>query len=163
MRTLFIITCLANIVFAFGTLPWMPEKVAIHFGPDKTPNEWVSPLIYAILASTLVGVLGAAFFGLSSIPFTSTTSYGTPNRDYWLKEENRPKVIQRLRFYFLSIGIGVLLVLLSYQWTIFHYNRTLPPYFDASVPFCCSIIFAVYVPIEIVRSYLFFRLPKGKE
>ena len=159
MRTLFIITCLANIAFAFGTLPWMPDRVTYDFVANKS----VSPIIYAVFASTLIGVLGTVFFGLSLIPFTPATSYGTPNRDYWLKEENRPKANQHTRSYFESGGFGTMLLFLSWQWAIFQANQRVPAELNKIALGLGAGIFVVFIIVILIRFCLAFRLPKGKE
>jgi uncharacterized membrane protein len=65
MRILLITTCLANIAFAFGTLPWMPERVAHHFGLDGVPNGFMSPLTYALVMSIGNIFMGAIILGSS--------------------------------------------------------------------------------------------------
>ena len=104
MRTLLIITFLANIAFAFGSLPWQPDAFA-----------------RAVQVSITVSLLTAFALVASSNSFLSMpwTWRGTPNRDYWLNEENRPKAIQRCRFFIGEIGIDTMLFILFFQWAAF--------------------------------------------
>ena len=176
MRTLFVITCFANIAFAFGTLPWMPEKVEYSFYCDGRYGRFildedgryvlryksVSLLTHAVLMNiTIIGV-GAIFWGLSLVPFTPITSYGTPNRNYWLKEENRPKIFRRARSYCESMGFGVMLVFLSIQWDIFSFNQVTSFHYHTVQDYATLIVIAFLI-VETIRYVLFLRLPKGKE
>ena len=145
MRTLFIITCLANIAFAFGTLPWMPDAVlisviAVHLGTG-------------VLIGSMLTEMGLEL------------SY-MPNREYYLNEENRPKTIRLYRSFVESIGMGTMILLLFIQWAI-------GQYFQADVPNLVELgvrnlmigicVFCAFMIVECMRLYLSFRLPKGKE
>ena len=145
MRTLFIITCIANIAFAFGTLPWMPD---------------------AMLISIIAAHLGAGVLIGSMLTETGLELSYMPNREYYLNEENRPKTIRLYRSFVESIGVGVMLLFLFIQWVI-------GQYFQADVPNLVEtgvrnlmigfITFFVFLIVECVRLHLAFRLPKGKD
>ena len=166
MRTLFIITCLANIVFAFGMLPWMPEKVAIHFGANGMPNGWASPIPNAILLSITTAIMGAGILGCSFLTALCAEHmpehFNIPNRDYWLNEENRPKTIRRICSFTEFIGIGIMLFFLFVQWEIFWANQKVPVIVSDNVWVAVVVLF-VSLGIETVRLFLAFRLPKEKD
>ena len=107
MRTLFIITCIANIAFAFGTLPWMPEKVKVYFGAGDTPHTWISSISNAMQMSIIVAIIGTIFLG-GSLYMAKTKHkperFFLPYRNYWMNEENRLKTIRRVCFYVEFFG-----------------------------------------------------------
>ena len=165
MRTLFIITCLANIAFAFGSLPWMPEKVATSMPCPRDQNGFASPIALSCAMSGAVVFMGLALIGMTyrSVPNTLSKYPHFPNSDYWLNEENRPKTIRRLRSCYYLIGIWVMLCLLSSQWDEFRANQMVSPEFENSgmTIFC---VYAFFVPLGIYPLWIMlsFRLPKGK-
>ena len=166
MRILFIITCLANIAFAFGTLPWMPEKVAIHFDANGMPNGWASPIANAILMSLITVIVGATVLGCSFLTAFCAEHmpehFNIPNRDYWLNEENRPQTIRRVCSYTELVGIGSMFFMLFIQWDIFRANQVDPVILSDNVWIACGVLF-ILLTIETVRLYLAFRLQKGNE
>ena len=164
MRTLFIITCLANIAFAFSTLPWMPEKVAVHFGLNGAPDGWDSSISNAIAMSTTVGLLAMIFLSISlSMPIMPTFCFNVPNRHYWLNEKKRPQTIRRLRSFLDVTGVGIFLFFLFVQWETFQANQKVPAALNM-IEFWTGLgIFFLFIIVESIRLHLVFRLPKEKE
>jgi len=145
MRTLLIIACLASIAFAFGSLPWQPDAFA-----------------FAVLISVFVSLLTALAFVVASMSFLSMpwTWWGTPNRDYWLNEENRPEAIRRCRFFIDKMGVAGMLFILFVQWAPFQIGREV---FLAYRNYILAA-FLVIITFEFVRYwYSFYRLPKNSE
>jgi len=161
MRILFIITCLANIAFVFGMLPWMPERVAIHFALNGTADRFVAPMENAIEMSFTIGLLAVFLLGISmSMSIMPAFLFNVPNRNYWLNEENRPQTIRQLRSFLDFVGTGFFLFFLFIQWETFQANQKVPVALNMTA-FCIGTgIFVVFVLVEIIRFYLSFRLPK---
>lgn len=168
MRILFIVTFLANIVFAFGSLPWLPNQVAVHFDANGTPNGFISPVVSAVVMSVTAGFITAIMFGISGLT-TMTVIHmpefvNIPNRDYWLTEENRQKTLRRLRWLTDSIGFLTMLHILFIQWEIFRFNRAVPPkVFNSDMVMYVSIVYLVLLTVVFVRFHMWFRLPKNGE
>ena len=165
MRTLLIITFLANIAFAFGSLPWQPEKIAVHFSFDGTANRFESPIVSAISMSIFVGIMAAVFIGASA-PHLMTRKpelINIPNRDYWLNEANRQQTIIRLCSSLGRIGFGVMLLILFSQWELFRANQMVPPVLHSYLFYAIGILVA-YIFFDQVRLYRSFcRLPEDGE
>ena len=141
MRTLLILTFLANIAFTFGSLPWQPDAFA-----------------RAVLVSITVSLLTAFAIVVSSKSFLSMpwTWWGTPNRDYWLNKENRPKTIQRCRFFIDKMGVAGMLAILFAQWAVFQIDREV---FLAYRNYILAA-FVTIITFELVCFYYsFYRLP----
>jgi uncharacterized membrane protein len=168
MRTFLIVTCLANIAFAFGSLLWMPEKIAVHFALDGTVNRFEPPHVSAILMSVIACFITASILGLSFmmsfIASNSPETFKIPNSDYWFNEENRPKTIRRYCSIIESPGVAIMLFLLLVQWELFRINQTVPPEMPNTemLMYAGGILLALIV-FESVRLFLYFRLPKEKD
>ena len=160
MRILFLTICLTNIAFAFGSLPWMPDPMAVHFALDGRANGFAAPLEHAVMMSVTIGILTATFLGssclMSRIP---NELINLPNRDYWLNAENRPKTIRRVSAYLESVGNAVMLFFLAVQWEVFQANQTVPPHMNSGLPLYGGGILTVWIVVETVRVCLAFRRP----
>ena len=164
MRILFIITCLANIAFALGSLPWMPSPMAIHFGLDGTPNGFAHPITYAMSMSIFVGIVAVLFPSISLVTARTPSSWiNIPNRNYWLNEENRPKTLRRLCSSIELCGIAMMLVLLFMQWEFLRASQKVPPKLNNGFFWFGICLLLVFITIEHVRLYLSFRLPTDKD
>ena len=164
MRILLIITCLANIACAFGSLPWMPERIANHFDLNGVPNQFISPIVNAMLLSVTTGFMGAIILGVSYLMAFSTKHMpelvNIPNRDYWMNEENRPKTVRRLCVNVEFIGVASMLFVLLFQWELFRANQMVPPKLEGNSLWVGTGVLLVVITIDIVRMLLSFRLPK---
>jgi len=162
MRILLIITILANIAFAFGSLLWMPEKIAAHFGPDGNPTRFEPPIVSAVLMSFTVVFTGAILLGSSLMTsIIPPEHWNMPNRDYWLNDENRPQTIRRVCCSLELIGILTMLLILHLQWESFRANLIDPPKLSHCIYFGLGIYLAA-ITFETVRLCWSFRLPKEK-
>ena len=166
MRILFIITCLANIAFAFGSLPWMPNPDINHKG-IPTRSTGFEHIVGAVLMSGIVGIVFAFMGGYvrENIVKMSNSSepFRIPNSDYWLNEENRPKTIRRFRSFIESIGVGIMLLILLVQWTNFALAHGVWLKVDSVGMWLAEIVFYFFVAFCIIRFVHFrlsFRLPK---
>ena len=163
MRTLFIIICLANIAFAFGTLPWMPEKVAVEFVNNEATG-FVSPMMYAVEMSVYVIILMT--IGLCSRWFAAKfwwmlLFYFILLPDGWSNKENRPQTTQRFATWIELVSVGCLLFHLPFQWLNFLVNQRVPPYLTTieSVVEILGIFILLIFLFAVL--YRLFRLPKS--
>ena len=165
MRIFLFLTCLANIAFAFGSLPWMPERVANHFDLNGVPNGFMSPIVNALLMSVTTGFMGAIFLGASYLMVFLAKHMpefvNIPNRDYWLNEENRPKTVQRLCANVELMGVATMIFMLFLQWEIFRANQMVPPKLEGNSTWIGTGILLVVIAIDI-WMLLSFRLPKSE-
>jgi hypothetical protein len=166
---------LANIAFAFGTLPWMPEQIPIH--PGLMP-----PIVYAFLVSFIAVLIGAFtllgykfakhfpelcldgiihFYSLFVKPFSKRINM--PNSEYWLNEENRPKTVRRFCSYAEFIGVVSMLYLLFLQWEIFKALLTGgAPRQTGNLVIGDAVIWGLPILVTVWMMWL-FRMPKEKE
>jgi uncharacterized membrane protein len=161
MRILLIATCLANIAFAFGSLPWMPNPMASHFDLRGTPDGFASPMANAILMSTTLVVMGTIIFSVSWLmTITPPKYFNIPNREYWLNEENRPQTIRRICSCTELMGVWTMLFFLLMQWELFQANQTVPPKLLGNNVYIGCGVLLLLITVDTVRLFLAFRLPK---
>ena len=156
MRILFIITCLANIAFAFGTLPWMPEKVAVHFYPDGTPNGWEPRFPSAMLTSIIAALVGAGILGASLLMEMAAKHLPEQfnkglNHDHRLSDEEILKRVRRFCSYLEFIGIAVMLFFLCGNWEIFCANQRVPVTLASSNVNTVGVGLLVFFAIETIH------------
>jgi hypothetical protein len=155
---------LANIAFAFGTLPWMPERVAHGFLPSGEPTVFVSPIFYAFFWSSLAVATWILVLAVSrAMRISSTKRFCIPNPDYWLNEENRPKTIRRLCSAVERLGIATILLLMLLQWRVFKANQIIPPKINDNNLWVGVLLVVIIITVDIVYMLWSFRLPKEKE
>jgi uncharacterized membrane protein len=164
MRIAFIGTFLANIVFAFGTIPGLPNPMANHFNLAGQADGFASPMDNAILMSILISVMAAIFLGTSGLMTKIATHMPTqvniPNRDYWMNEENRPETIRRLRSFMDSMGFWLMAIFLFLQYETFSANQMVPPALNSVQLWIVLGTFLFLMLYETVRLFSLFRLPK---
>ena len=137
--------------------------MAVRLAPDGSPTAFVGrPIVFAVQISVEVIIMTVTFLVASK--FASTLFAGgapfMPNRNYWLSEENRPKMILRLRSFFYSGGFGTMLFIATGQWVFFQANMGAPPTANLVVLYVGISAIPVFIVVEMVRLYLSFRLPK---
>ena len=150
MRILFILTCLANIAFAFAMVPYKAgcgEMCCIA-------NVFSKP---ATICAIVVFIAMVIFICTSNWYLSKRVNWwGIPNRDYWLKEENRQDAFEHARFSAAIVGIITMLVVLLGQWIIRQNNFLLEV---VGIVACCSLLFALV--FESVRSYCWYSHAPG--
>lgn len=92
MRAAFILGFVANLVLALLSLFLMPSTAAVHFGPGGKPNGWAPSYVHALIMTGLDAILFVTlFFSPRFIRLTPARWINLPNKDYWLKDENRSR------------------------------------------------------------------------
>ena len=167
MRILLIITCLAHIAFAFGMIPWMPERMVTTWGLDGKPSGFMSPITSAVIMSVTVALTGAIILGVSFFMSFATLhmpeSFNIPNRDYWLNEENRPITVRRICSNVELIGVGTMFFILFVNWELFRANQTVPPGKPSDMLTYAVGVLLAAITFDCVRMLRSFRLPKEKD
>jgi len=150
-----------NIAFAFGSLPWLPDQMAPHFGSDGTPTRLEPPAFTAVIMSVIAVFIGTTFLGVSWLMTVAPSdSFNLPNRDYWLNKENRPKTIRRICSVVEFMGTAAMLFMLFVQWELFRANQTVPPKLEGVYVLFGICVFLIFVTIGTTRLYLSFRNTK---
>jgi serine/threonine-protein kinase len=127
-----------------ATYPWMPERVATHFGPDGGPDGWESRSAYAtylLSASVLISALCAGPLYLArKLP---DSLINIPERDYWLAPENRDEAHARLFALGLAIATATTVLFIALHLLTVRANRSRPPRLEPAEAFGLIAIFLV--------------------
>jgi len=161
MRILFLILCLANIVVAVVMIRWMPDPMAIHFGHGGLPNNFASPVGYAVLISGLVVFFAVLFLAMPWLLRVLPVSWiSLPHCIFWMNEENRPRTTRRVGAFMASIGAATMVLFLLMQWLTFQANRATPVQLNMPIFLCVFTGFLAVFTTLTVRFGLSFRRPK---
>jgi uncharacterized membrane protein YcgQ (UPF0703/DUF1980 family) len=154
MRIIIIITCLVNLVFAFGFSPWMPKVTEYQF--SLFVINAVGTNVTAVIF--IVGILYMRRH-LATLSPTSCEWNNIPNRNYWLNEANYPKMIQRQTAHFELFCPCMWLLFLFPVWSGFCFPQTTVSVIviKLGLYFCFLVAFLIMM---FVYSRRLFRLPK---
>ena len=105
MRSLFILTFIANVVLSLVSLTLLPPRVAIHFGSGGIANNWASTYFNALF------FIGVNAFLFISLYFTPRTVFrfpvrwiNLPNKDYWLRSGNKARTVEMFSSFMYEFG-----------------------------------------------------------
>ncbi len=116
MRTLFVIVFAANLVLTLVSLIILPSHVAINFGPGGAPGPMVPNYVHALcfLMSDIL-LFGVFFFSPNWALRMSPDMVSLPNKEYWLKEENKPVLKRKLESLMSQFGVAFLVFMFLVQ------------------------------------------------
>jgi uncharacterized membrane protein len=163
MRTAFILLFLVNIITA-GVF-WMvcPGNVAIHFSSGGQPDSWAPAWANFAVMTGVNLLMFLIFFFLPVLARVIPGKFiNLPNKDYWLREENRPRYLEMLTRNFSQIGILTLLMLLAATIFAMRANLAKPPKLDET-PFLLLVV--LYIVCTLLWTFKFFhdfRKPKSR-
>ena len=161
MRLLFIILFIANVALAVVSLFLLPARVAIHFSTGGAPDSWASKEANALVFLSLHLLLFGLFF---FIPFLICRCpphlVNLPNKDYWLKDENKAEMSRKLVSLMSEFGIAIfgfffLVGLLTLQANLSEPVRLNQIWFMTA--FIVFMLYTVFWCVKICRS---FRVPE---
>jgi len=161
MRTIFIFSFIANLVLTVVVLVVGPETMAVHFGAGGEPNGWASAKANALIMTGIDVLLFALFYFMPHLMrITPDKWINLPNKDYWLKEENRARAMVTLSDQLYKLGVIMFVFmfvvgLLVLQANLSDHVRLREDLFWP--PFVFIMVYTVYWTVKIFRL---FRVPK---
>ena len=109
----YVITIIAIAGFIIRAMYWyplLPDKVAIHFGFDGTPDNWSDKMDFIIIMGSVILFLVLVFFGLSMLVKALPDSMiNLPNKEHWLASERRESTLDAVSQFLKDIGSRTLL------------------------------------------------------
>lgn len=159
----FLVACwLLSISCHVASLFLLPDRVALHFGMDGTPNGWGHPATHVAFNVTLQTLM---LLLAISIPWlvrkTPRQLVNLPNRDYWLADERLDETISRLRDYCDELGILLQTFFIALGVSVAAANLSDPVRLDNRIFLPILAAFVISILVWIVRLFFAFRLPKG--
>ncbi|MBN2102675.1 DUF1648 domain-containing protein [bacterium] len=156
---IFLIVTLMN-VFAWQLLP---EKIATHFGKGGRPNGWMSKDANFVVMQGLYLFLFLMFYYSSVLIFKTPQKWiSLPNREYWLREENRDITRQKISNGMYEYGIYLFLFFGFIGHLTMHANLNPPVRLDESRFLIALFLFLGLTVYWTVKFILMFRLPKSE-
>lgn len=164
MRTILVLLFMINIVTAGVFWVACPGNVATHFGFGGQPDGWGPAWAnFAMIAGVNVLLFVIFFFIPVLVRIIPGKFINLPHKDYWLREENRPRYIEILTHKSYLMGILTLSMMLATMIFAMQANLAKPVRLSQT-PFLCMLgVYFVCVIIWVVKFYIDFRVPKEEK
>ena len=115
------IVFIGMMLYSYFTLP---DKVAVHFSPGGTPNNWMSRLNYVISFGSLGIAVPLFIIGLfhliKSIP---KGLINLPNKEYWLAPDQFQQTTIDIKNFGIWLAIILLIIFIIGSWIIYDANK----------------------------------------
>ncbi len=161
MRTAFIISFVVNLILTVVALVSCPSNVAIHFGAGGEPNGWAPAYVNALIMSGIdVLIFASFFFTPHLIRITPPRWINLPNKQYWLKEENRGKMESMLTSHLYQFGTLTFIFMLIVGLLALQANLSDPVRFREDLFWWPFGLYMAYIAYWTVKIMLVFRVPK---
>jgi uncharacterized membrane protein len=164
MRTGFILVFIANVVLSLVSLVLLPSRVAIHFGIGGIADNWAPSYV-----STLFFIGTNAFLFLS-LYFTPRLVFmfpgkwiNLPNKDYWLRMENKDRTVAMFSSLMWEFGIALFLFLFVAELLAIQANLSQPVKLNEKLLISALILFLLYTVYWCIKLFRSFRLPREME
>ena len=162
MRNLLIVSFLANVALTLVSLLVLPSEVAIHFGRGGMPDSWASNELNALLFLGIDLFIFIVFLVAPSLSLGLSPKWlSLPNKNYWLKEENRVVAQKKLAPLMTEFGIALFTFLFFVGLLTLEANLADPVRLNESIFFPIFIAFMLYTGYWCVKLVRVFRIPKN--
>lgn len=164
MRVVFILVFVANVVLSLISLAILPARVAIHFGRNGMADGWGPNYINTLI---FLATNAFFFFTLYFIPrliFMFPKKWiNLPNKEYWLRTENKARTVANFSSLMWEFGIALFLFLFVVELLAIEANLSQPIRLNEKLFFSALILFFLYTAYYCIRLFRAFRLPKEVE
>jgi uncharacterized membrane protein len=161
MRTAFNLSFVANLVLSLVALMLSPDTVAIHFGYNGEPDGWAPAYVSALI---MAGANSLLFLALYFIPRlirgTPARWMNLPNKEYWLKDENKERMSSLMTEMLYQFGTLTFLFLFVVGLLSLQANLSNPVRLRTNLfwwPLGIYMAAAVFWVVRFIRA---FRVPK---
>lgn len=162
MRNLLIIAFLANIILTVVSFIILPSEVAIHFGEGGVPNSWASKEFDALIFLAIELLLFILFISAPYLPLRLHRKFiSLPNKEYWLKEENRQHMKAKLASLMAEFGFFLFTFLFCVGLLTIEANLSDPIRLNERIFLPVFIAFMSYTAFWVVKIVRAFRVPRN--
>ena len=162
VRYLFLSAFLANVALAIASWVILPDRVAIHFCVGGKPDNWASNQANTLLFLGLDLLLFVFLYFIPRITHRIPARLiNLPNKEYWLREENRTRLDARLTVFMWEFGAAIFLFLFVAGGLALLANRSDPVRLNEGVFLAALALFLGYTVVWVIRFYRGFRVPAG--
>jgi len=150
----------ANLVLMLMSVLLLPDHVAIHFRGGGVPDAWASKWANALVFLLIELPLFALFLSASRFTFNLPAKWiNLPNKDYWLKQDNRAELEARFGALMHEFGFILFVLLFIVGVLTLDANLSNPVQLNEPLFLVFFIAFMLYVPYWLVKVFLRLRVP----
>jgi uncharacterized membrane protein len=140
----------------------LPEKVAVHFGSGGYPNGWADKDSYSLMLLAMYLLFFLMFHFSSALIFKVPARWvNLPNKDYWLRPENKPLAQMKVEKAMYEMGMVVFLFFGYLGYLSTQANMNPPARLDESEFFLALTVFVILMILWIMRLCSGFRIPRN--
>lgn len=159
MRRFLFVSWLLGVSWHLASLLVLPDRVALHFDANGTPNGWGEPQTHVVLMVVLQTFMVFLVVGIPWIVRkTPTELVNLPNRDYWLADERLDETVSLLREHCDLLGIILQGFFLALGVCVTAANLADPVRLNNLVFLPILAVFLISILGWIVRLYVSFRV-----
>jgi uncharacterized membrane protein len=164
MRTGFILVFIANVVLSLVSLILLPSFVAIHFGLGGMVNNWAPSYVNALFFIGTNIFLFFIFYFTPRLVFLFPPKWiNLPNKDHWLRVENKARTMAIFSSLMWEFGTGLFLFLFVVELLAIEANLSQPVRLNEKLFLLALIFFLLYTLYWCIRLFRAFRLPREME
>jgi uncharacterized membrane protein len=160
----FILVFIANVVLAVVSLALLPPWVDIHFGLNGMADNWAPRSVNTLF---FIGTNTFLFFLLYFTPrpvFLFPIRWiNLPNKDYWLRLENKARTVGMFSSLMWEFGTALLLFLFVVELLAIQANLSQPVKLNEKFFFAALILYLFYTACWCIKLFRAFRLPREME
>jgi len=161
MKTAFVVSFLATLVFQVVAVFLCPGEVAIHFGLTGEADGWAPSHVNALLMSGVSVLIFVSFYFVPHIMrWTPDRWMNIPNRQYWLREENRDTMTTIMTGHLYQYGVLTFLFLFALGLLSLDANLSAPVRIRLDLVWWLLGLYLGATVYWLIRMQLAFRIPK---
>ncbi len=154
---LFALLYLGSLVCVALSAPWLPERVATHFGFEGAADGWMTRTCYLAFVTVLPLLLALFFAGIAAlIKVLPVRFVNIPNRDYWLAPERRVATAVLARHWLAGLLCLLTLFFAALHTLTVQANRITPPHLPMGGLLLLVIVFLLALMIWLTLFLMRF-------
>lgn len=161
MRTAFTISFVVNVILVVVAFVMCPSDVAIHFGSGGKPDGWAPAHVNAlIMLGVHVLIFVSFYFTPRLIRITPPRWINLPNKQYWLKEENKGRMESMFTSKLHEFGTLTFIFMFIVGLLALQANLSNPVRFREELFWWPFGLYMAYTAYWTAKVTLVFRVPK---
>ena len=151
------ISVVVNIIYSLFVALTLKSSIAVNFQFNGLPNSYQTPWIYASTQIGLCLAMALLFLMLPWLVKTLPIKYvNIPNRNKWLRGEERQKSLKKLNFMLLLLGTVIIYFFTAMNMVVYIANISRPLVLPILPFFSILLIFFTLLLTWIVKLYKMF-------
>jgi uncharacterized membrane protein len=157
----FILVFIANVVLALISLVLLPSRVAIHFGLGGMADSWAPSYVSALFFIGTNTFLFLCLYFTPRLVFKFPSKWiNLPDKDYWLRQENKDRTARMFSSLMGEFGIALLLFLFFVELLTIQANLSQPVGLNEKLFLSVLIFFILYTFYWCIKLFRTFNIPR---